>query len=75
MDAQDLQPIAILGAGSWGTALAMYLSRRQQTVRLWSIDPTEISAMLADGANERYLPGHRLPPTLLPTADLAEALA
>src|SRR5205807_1570787 len=43
---QELKPIAILGAGSWGTALALYLARRGQTVRLWSIENSEITAML-----------------------------
>lgn len=60
-------PLAILGAGSWGTALALYLARRGQIVRVWSIDPTEITAMLADKANNRYIPGVPLPDTLQPT--------
>jgi glycerol-3-phosphate dehydrogenase (NAD(P)+) len=71
---KPLKPITLLGAGSWGTALALYLSRRGQTVRLWSIEKAEISAMLADKANNRYLPGYPLPDTLHPMADLAEAV-
>lgn len=67
-------PIAILGAGSWGTALALNLARREQIVNIWSIDSTEIDAMLADKANNRYLPGHHLPETLHPTANLMEAV-
>lgn len=67
-------PIAILGAGSWGTALALSLSRRGQLVHIWSIDASEIEAMLADKANNRYLPGHPLPSTLKPFASLAEAV-
>ncbi len=74
MEGQSLKPIAVLGAGSWGTALALYLSRRGQTVRIWSIETAEIEAMLADKANNRYLPGHTLPDTLHPIADLAETL-
>lgn len=74
MEGQSLKPIAVLGAGSWGTALALYLSRRGQTVRIWSIEKAEIEAMLADKANNRYLPGHTLPDTLHPIADLAETL-
>lgn len=69
------QPVTILGAGSWGTALALYLARRGQTVRIWSVDPTEIQAMLADRTNNRFLPGYPFPDTLHPVADLAEAVS
>lgn len=68
------KPIAILGAGSWGTALALYLARRGQTIHLWSVDPSEIEAMLKDKANERYLPGIPLPDCIYPTTDLAAAI-
>lgn len=70
----QLKPITILGAGSWGTALAMYLGRRGQAVRLWSIETSEISAMLKDKANHRYLPGFDLPPSIEPIADLKTAV-
>lgn len=68
------KPVTILGAGSWGTALALYLARRGQTVRVWSVDPTEISAMLNERTNNRFLPGYPFPDTLHPTADLSEAV-
>jgi glycerol-3-phosphate dehydrogenase (NAD(P)+) len=71
---QTFKPIAILGAGSWGTALALNLARRGQVVRLWSIDPEEINAMLTENTNSRFLPGYQLPPTLLPTAKLEETV-
>ncbi len=74
MNSESLKPIAILGAGSWGTALALYLARRKQTVRIWSIETAEITAMLTDRANNRYLPGISLPDGILPMADLAEAV-
>lgn len=74
MQGKQLKPIAILGAGSWGTALALYLGRRGQTVRLWSIESTEIEAMLADKANERYLPGISLPETIHPMLQLEETV-
>lgn len=74
MNTPDMKPIAILGAGSWGTALALYLSRRGQTVRVWSIDPKEIEAMQTDRVNNRYMPGYTLPDTLHPTNNLAEAV-
>jgi len=69
-----LKPIAILGAGAWGTALALYLARREQPVRLWSIDPTEIAALQTDKENKQFLPGFPFPDTLYPITDLAEAI-
>lgn len=74
VEGQKLKPVTILGAGSWGTALALYLARRGQTVRIWSIDASEITAMLAEKANNRYLPSHTLLDSILPIADLAEAV-
>jgi glycerol-3-phosphate dehydrogenase (NAD(P)+) len=66
--------IAVLGAGSWGTALAILLSRNGAGVRLWGI-PDEVAALQRDGENRRYLPGLPFPDTLVPTADLAAAVA
>ncbi|MBX3709844.1 MAG: NAD(P)-dependent glycerol-3-phosphate dehydrogenase [Gammaproteobacteria bacterium] len=74
MQAQPLKPITILGTGSWGTALALYLARRNQVVNMWSIEPSEITAMLSDRANNRYMPGFSLPDCIRPTANLAEAV-
>lgn len=71
---ERLKPIALLGAGSWGTALALYLSRQGQTVRIWSVEESEITAMLAEKVNNRYLPGFSLPDTLHPVVNLAEAV-
>src|SRR5579885_211075 len=74
VEAQQFKPITILGAGSWGTALALYLARRGQTVRIWSIETSEINAMITDKANNRYMPGFSLPDQIQPMADLAEAV-
>jgi len=65
--------IAILGAGAWGTAIGINLAARHE-VRLWARDPALVAALRADGANRRYLPGFKLPPALVPVADLARAL-
>lgn len=70
----EIRPLAILGAGSWGTALALNLSRRGQEIRIWSVDRSEIDGMLNDGQNKRFLPGHPLPKTLIPTPELAKAI-
>lgn len=71
---KPLKPITILGAGSWGTALALYLARRHQTVRVWSIDTSEIEAMQRDKANQRYMPGYAFPDYIQPMTNLAEAV-
>lgn len=68
------KPITILGAGSWGTALALTLARREQVVRLWSYEISEIAALLAERTNSRFLPGFPFPETIHPTANLAEAV-
>jgi len=74
MSSEPLKPITILGAGSWGTALALYLARRNQTVRMWSIDKSEIDAMQKERANNRFMPGFILPETIHPMDDLREAI-
>lgn len=74
MHGQPLKPITILGAGSWGTALALTLARRGQTVRLWSYEISEIAALLAERTNNRFLPGFPFPESIHPTANLAEAV-
>lgn len=68
-------PIAIIGAGSWGTALALYLARLGQEVRLWSHKPDHIKTMLAEHANTRFLPGHVFPKSLHPILSLSDAIA
>ena len=74
MESSTLKPITILGAGSWGTALALNLARKGQVVRLWSYEISEIAAMLAERTNNQFLPGYAFPDTILPTANLAEAV-
>ena len=74
MENQTLKPVTILGAGSWGTAIALYLARRGQTVRLWSFEINEVAALLAERTNSQFLPGYPFPDTIEPTANLAEAL-
>ena len=67
------QKIAVLGAGSWGTALAVWLAARGHAVTLWGHDPAHIRALCASGTNHKYLPGVALPPAVQPVADHAEA--
>ncbi|MEN8177182.1 MAG: NAD(P)H-dependent glycerol-3-phosphate dehydrogenase [Pseudomonadota bacterium] len=65
--------IAVLGAGSWGTALAILLSRNGLDVRLWGM-PDEIARLIQDRQNKQYLPDIDFPETLTPVADLATVL-
>jgi len=65
---------AVLGSGSWGTALAMLLARNGCSVSLWGHLPEEIEAMQANRENQQYLPGIPLPESLQPTANLEQAL-
>ena len=60
--------ISILGAGAWGTALAVNLSTRHR-VTLWARDAKQITAMQASRCNQRYLPEITLPQELQLTAD------
>lgn len=62
--------IAVVGAGGWGTALALLLAREGRRVTLWARDPAKACALAATRVNEWYLPGHRLPDEVEITADL-----
>lgn len=66
--------IAILGAGAWGSALAVTLAERH-TVTLWARDAEHVARMDAARSNQRYLPGVKLPENLELSADLAAAVA
>jgi len=66
--------IAVLGAGSWGTALAVHFAGAGgHRVKLWARDAELARHMAEERANPEYLPGVELPPLLEPTSDL-EAL-
>ena len=66
--------VAVLGAGSWGTALAIVLARNGARVLLWGRDSAQLQAMAAERRNERYLPGIPLPEGLEPCTDLRETV-
>ena len=65
--------IAILGAGAWGTALALAFAPRH-AIALWTLEPEHAAAMLAMRENKRFLPGHALPPDIAIGADIAATL-
>jgi glycerol-3-phosphate dehydrogenase (NAD(P)+) len=70
-----MKTIAILGSGSWGTALAAHLGRAGHQVRLWGRNPDLVAQMIAHHANATYLPDVLLPASVAPTTSLEEALA
>lgn len=67
------QKISVLGAGSWGTALAMLAARNGCQTMLWGHKPEHIAALKTDRENKQYLPGLAFSENLSVTADLAEA--
>lgn len=66
--------VAVLGAGAWGTALALALQRSGATVRLWTWRSDHADAMRAQRQNADHLPGHRFPIGITPTSSMEEAL-
>jgi glycerol-3-phosphate dehydrogenase (NAD(P)+) len=73
--AAPLEPILVLGAGSWGTALAMVLARNGQQVWLWGRNPEHIQAMRSAQQNTRFLPHCYFPPTLQPVTYLTQLVS
>jgi glycerol-3-phosphate dehydrogenase (NAD(P)+) len=67
-------PLAVLGAGSWGTALAIQFARAGHPTRLWGRDPAQQSAMAEARCNQRYLPEAPFPENLSVVRDLEEGL-
>lgn len=69
-----MSQLAILGAGSWGTALALALTPRFDTVRLWSHDSARADEMQWQRENKRYLPGFKLPYQVTISSSLSATL-
>ena len=68
------RPVAILGAGGWGTALAVHLARAGHEPQLWARDAALVTDMQARRANAVYLPDVSFPERLTVTADLVDAV-
>jgi len=66
--------IAIIGAGSWGTALAIHAATLGHDVRLWSREREVVSEIQASRTNARYLPEGKLPENIQGTGDLSSAV-
>ncbi|HEV8702473.1 MAG TPA: NAD(P)H-dependent glycerol-3-phosphate dehydrogenase [Candidatus Polarisedimenticolia bacterium] len=70
-----MKAAAVLGAGSWGTALALHLARTGTSTRLWARDGAAADRLQRERQNGEYLPGHHFPEGLRVTGRLDEALA
>jgi glycerol-3-phosphate dehydrogenase (NAD(P)+) len=66
--------ISVLGAGSWGTALAILAARNGCKTLLWAHNPNHSACLSTDKENKRYLPGLQFPPSLTITNSLEEAI-
>ena len=68
-------PIAIVGGGGWGTALAITMARLERDIRLWVYEPYLVETMIATGENPIYLPSVRIPPSVRVSNSVEEVLA
>jgi glycerol-3-phosphate dehydrogenase (NAD(P)+) len=67
--------IAIIGAGAWGTGLAIVLGRKgAHSIRLWAYEPEVREGIATRRINDQFLPGQRIPESVSATGDLQEAL-
>ena len=69
------QPIVVLGAGSWGTALAIHLANSGHDVLLWGNETEHIQLLSEQRSNQQFLPDINFPDSLQLTASLERAMA
>jgi glycerol-3-phosphate dehydrogenase (NAD(P)+) len=74
MQYRRAEPITVVGAGSWGTALAIQLAREGHATKLWGRDGAQLDAMRRARCNARYLPDAAFPASLRIVDELSEAL-
>jgi len=72
---EGYENIAVIGAGAWGTALALVASRAGRNVTLWSREPEVTHSILATRENALFLPGIPLPDNIVATANIMEAIS
>ena len=75
MSGQGKESVAVVGAGSWGTAFAAMLAGTYDRVALWAFEPSVCADILDRRENRAFLPGIVLPGGVRPTNDLAEAVS
>lgn len=69
-----MEKIAILGAGSFGTSLAVVLSKNNHSIQLYTEEPDVYYLLALHRINRRYLPGYKLESNITPTTDLSETI-
>jgi glycerol-3-phosphate dehydrogenase (NAD(P)+) len=74
-DSMNSTPIAILGAGAWGTALALHLARNGQAIKLWAYEKEQVGQINATRYNSRYLPEQLLPTSIVCSHDYQTVLS
>ncbi|MGB6309265.1 MAG: NAD(P)H-dependent glycerol-3-phosphate dehydrogenase [Steroidobacteraceae bacterium] len=74
MQNRRAEPMTVIGAGSWGTALAIQLAREGHPTLLWGRDGAQLEQMQLARCNQRYLPDATFPDNLRVTGELAVAL-
>lgn len=72
-DPRPISRFAVIGAGAWGTALAITAARAGADVTLWARDPELSAAINRDRTNEQLLPGRDIPDGVVATSDMVEA--
>jgi glycerol-3-phosphate dehydrogenase (NAD(P)+) len=73
-NSSQLKPVTVLGAGSWGTALAIHLARAGLQIKLWGNDPDHMERLQQERCNQQFLPDIEFPESLEVHTDLAQAL-
>ena len=66
--------VSVIGAGSWGTALAALLHKNGHKITVWSIMESEVEMLNREREHKDKLPGVKLPEDMVFTADLAESV-
>lgn len=69
-----MKKIGVIGAGSWGTALAVTLSDKGHDVKIWDLDTEHLEALKNDRENKKYLSGVPFPEKLIPADSIEETL-
>src|SRR5512140_1796980 len=69
-----MKQISIIGAGNWGTALAVALARKGRPVRLWAYEPEVVQSICELRENSLYMPGISIPASVSASGDLDEVL-
>lgn len=70
-----MRTISIIGDGGWGTTLAIYLAKKKYPVFLWGAFPDYVSLVARTRENKKFLPGHKIPRSIVLTADMREAVS